>query len=226
MSLSSRIAMPGQIWSVAAPDTSGPLYVTSYGASPLETVVTVVDLSGSVAWQRTFAGTGRPPSRLSADGMLWVAYPDQAGRVLEGVLGDRRARGPAEAGPARRLRAGRGDPVAPGGVLRGGRPGRLGPRLRRRPARRDPRRAGRSRAGPGTRRRPRRPVDEPHRRRLAAAGKVVAADPAHSPRTRPAAPPLAAARQRARALARRPTVWWSQCSHTSGSRAGRPSGSC
>ncbi|MFD8967811.1 hypothetical protein ACFV0C_22915 [Streptomyces sp. NPDC059568] len=88
MTLSSRVTMPGQVWSVAAPDPSGPLYVTSYGASPLETVVTVVDLSGSVAWQRTFAGTGRPRSRLSADGMLWVAHPDQAGRVLEGVLPD------------------------------------------------------------------------------------------------------------------------------------------
>ncbi|MEB3963145.1 hypothetical protein OKJ48_23290 [Streptomyces kunmingensis] len=80
--------MPGQIWSVASPDPSGPLYVTSYGASPSETVVTVVDLAGSVAWQRTFAGTGRPRSRLSTDGVLWVAYPDQAGRVLEGVLPD------------------------------------------------------------------------------------------------------------------------------------------
>ncbi|MFE4826255.1 hypothetical protein [Streptomyces sp. NPDC056672] len=71
MTLSSRVTMPGQVRSVAAPDPSGPLYVTSYGASPLETVVTVADLSGSVAWQRTFAGTGRPRSRLSADGTLF-----------------------------------------------------------------------------------------------------------------------------------------------------------
>ncbi|MEV0095063.1 hypothetical protein [Streptomyces sp. NPDC050738] len=88
MTLSYRIAMPGQVWSVAVPDPSGPLYVTSYGASPLETVVTMLDLSGSVVWQRTYAGTGRPQSRLSDDGTLWVAYPMQAGRVLEGVLPD------------------------------------------------------------------------------------------------------------------------------------------
>ncbi|WP_327350346.1 hypothetical protein [Streptomyces sp. NBC_01304] len=88
MTLSSRIAMPGQIWSVAAQDPSGPLYVTSYGAGPLDTVVTMVDVSGSQAWQRTFAGTGRPQSRLSADGTLWVAYPHLDGRILEGILPD------------------------------------------------------------------------------------------------------------------------------------------
>ncbi|WP_405985580.1 hypothetical protein [Streptomyces sp. NBC_00872] len=88
MTLLSRVTMPGQVRSVAAPDPSGPLYVTSYGASPLETVVTVVDLSGAVAWRRTFAGTGQPRSRLSADGTLWIAYPDRTGRVLEGVLPD------------------------------------------------------------------------------------------------------------------------------------------
>ncbi|MFE7265561.1 hypothetical protein ACFU9B_26325 [Streptomyces sp. NPDC057592] len=88
MTLSSRIAMPGQVWSVAAQDASGPLYVTSYGASPLETIVTMVDSAGSAAWQRTYAGTGRPRTRLSADGTLWVAYPNRAGRALEGVLPD------------------------------------------------------------------------------------------------------------------------------------------
>ncbi|MGW6742009.1 hypothetical protein ACWGDX_15000 [Streptomyces sp. NPDC055025] len=88
MTLSSRIAMPGQVRSVAAQDASGPLYVTSYGASPLETVVTMMDSGGSAAWQRTYAGTGRPQSRLSADGTLWIAYPHQGGRTLEGVLPD------------------------------------------------------------------------------------------------------------------------------------------
>ncbi|MGW2564383.1 hypothetical protein ACWCXB_35325 [Streptomyces sp. NPDC001514] len=88
MTLASRITMPGQVWSVAAFDPSGPLYVTSYGANPLETVVTVVDLSGAVAWRRTYPGTGRPRSRLSAEGMLWVAYPGRNGRLLEGVLPD------------------------------------------------------------------------------------------------------------------------------------------
>ncbi|MGW0855036.1 hypothetical protein [Streptomyces sp. NPDC002690] len=88
MTLVSSIAMPGQIWSVAAQDPSGPLYVTSYGENPLETVVTLVDVTGSVAWRRLYSGTGRPRSRLSADGTLWVAYPEGVGRVLEGVLPD------------------------------------------------------------------------------------------------------------------------------------------
>lgn len=80
MSLSSRIAMPGQVWSVAAQDSSGPLHVTRYRASPLETVVTIVNDSDSVVWQRMYPGTGRPRSRLSADGTLWITYPDQDGR--------------------------------------------------------------------------------------------------------------------------------------------------
>ncbi|MEV7309835.1 hypothetical protein AB0N67_26700 [Streptomyces microflavus] len=88
MTLSSRVAMPGQVRSVAAQDASGPLYVTSYGTSPLETVVTMMDLGGATAWQRTYAGTGRPRSRLSADGTLWVAYPHRGGRTLEGILPD------------------------------------------------------------------------------------------------------------------------------------------
>ncbi|MFG2123633.1 hypothetical protein [Streptomyces sp. NPDC048710] len=88
MSLSSRITAPGQVWSVAASDPSGPLYVTSYGSSPLETVVTMLDMSGVVAWRRTYAGAGSPQSRMSADGVLWVAYPEQEGWLLEGVLPD------------------------------------------------------------------------------------------------------------------------------------------
>ncbi|MFG2988828.1 hypothetical protein ACGFZK_05910 [Streptomyces sp. NPDC048257] len=89
MSLSSRIVMPGQIRSVAAQDPSGPLYVTRYGSSPLETVVTMVDVSGAAHWERAYAGTGRPRSRLSADGTLWLACPgDEGGRTLEGILPD------------------------------------------------------------------------------------------------------------------------------------------
>ncbi|MFI6880021.1 hypothetical protein ACIBL6_41925 [Streptomyces sp. NPDC050400] len=88
MTLLSRITMPGQVWSVAAQDAAGPLYVTSYGASPLETVVTLVDGAGEVAWERTFAGTGRPRSRLSEDGTLWLAVPRRSGRALEGIRAD------------------------------------------------------------------------------------------------------------------------------------------
>ncbi|UUU37680.1 hypothetical protein [Streptomyces sp. NBC_00162] len=73
---------------MATADPSGPLTVTGYGANPLATVITRVDLSGRVAWQRTYPGTGRPRSRMSTDGTLWVAYPDRDGRLLEGVLPD------------------------------------------------------------------------------------------------------------------------------------------
>ncbi|WP_326674950.1 hypothetical protein [Streptomyces sp. NBC_01237] len=51
-------------------------------------MITRVDLSGKVAWQRTYPGTGRPQSRLSTEGTLWVAYPDGDGRLLDGVLPD------------------------------------------------------------------------------------------------------------------------------------------
>ncbi|MFF8846474.1 hypothetical protein ACF08N_27790 [Streptomyces sp. NPDC015127] len=105
MTLSSRITMPGQVWSVAASDPSGPLYVTSHGAHPRETVVTLVDLSGAVAWRRTYDGTGRPRSRLSPDGVLWVAYSDQDGRLLEGVLPD------GSTGPTIRPECGPGEEV-------------------------------------------------------------------------------------------------------------------
>lgn len=88
MTLSSRFTMPGQVRAVATSDPAGPLYVTSYGTNPLETVVTKADLSGAVVWRRAYPGTGRPRSRLSVDGTLWVAYPERDGRLLEGVLPD------------------------------------------------------------------------------------------------------------------------------------------
>lgn len=89
MTLSSRFYLPGQIWSVATQHPSGPLYATTYGANPLETVVSSVDLSGRVRWQRVYPGTGRPRSRLSPSGTLWLARPtDGGGRALEGLLPD------------------------------------------------------------------------------------------------------------------------------------------
>ncbi|MFE6905124.1 hypothetical protein [Streptomyces erythrochromogenes] len=89
MTLASRFDMPGQIWSVAAQHPSGPLFTTTYGANPLETVVSSVDLSGRVLWERAYPGTGRPRSRLSASGTLWLARPtDGGGRALEGIRPD------------------------------------------------------------------------------------------------------------------------------------------
>lgn len=83
MTLSSRFTLLGQVREVAASGPSELLTVTAYGANPLVTVITRVDLSGKVAWQRTYPGTGRPQSRLSTKGTLWVAYPDGDGRVPE-----------------------------------------------------------------------------------------------------------------------------------------------
>ncbi|NEB99412.1 hypothetical protein G3I37_31095 [Streptomyces anulatus] len=88
MPLSSRFTMPGQVRAVATSDPSGPLTVTGYGPNPLATVITRVDLSGKVEWQRTYPGTGKPQSRLATDGTLWLAYPDRDGQLLEGVLPD------------------------------------------------------------------------------------------------------------------------------------------
>ncbi len=88
MTLASRFTVPGQVWAVATSDPSGPLHVTSYGTNPLETVVTMTGLSGTAEWRRTYPGAGRPRSRLSADGTLWLAYPDRDGRLLEGILPD------------------------------------------------------------------------------------------------------------------------------------------
>ncbi|MEW2347412.1 hypothetical protein AB0904_07055 [Streptomyces sp. NPDC006684] len=73
---------------MATSDPSGPLIVTGYGPNPLATVITRVDLSGKVEWQRTYPGTGKPQSRLAMDGALWLAYPDRDGQLLEGVLPD------------------------------------------------------------------------------------------------------------------------------------------
>ncbi|MBJ6636775.1 hypothetical protein H4K36_00240 [Streptomyces sp. DHE7-1] len=97
MPLSSRFTMPGQIRAVATSDPSGPLTVTGYGPNPLATVITRVDLSGKVEWQRTYPGTGKPQSRLATDGALWLAYPDCDSQLLEGVLPD------GSTGPTARL---------------------------------------------------------------------------------------------------------------------------
>jgi len=43
MTAASRIAMPGQIWRLAAGDPAGPLFVTGFGPDPLKTVLTAVN---------------------------------------------------------------------------------------------------------------------------------------------------------------------------------------
>lgn len=85
MIVPTRVAMPGQVRSLVAHHPAGPLYVTSHGAGILETVLSAVDLSGAVLWQRTFPGTGRPRSRGSRQGVMWLARPGDGGPVLEEI---------------------------------------------------------------------------------------------------------------------------------------------
>ena len=85
MTAASRIAMPGQIWRLAAGDPAGPLYVTGYGSDPLKTVLTAVDPGGRVLWQRNFSGTGRPWSRVGEHGTVWIARPEATWHVLEEI---------------------------------------------------------------------------------------------------------------------------------------------
>ena len=77
--------MPGQVWRLAASDPAGPLFVTSYGADPLTAVLSAVDQRGPVLWRRDFPGSGRPWSRVSAQGTVWIARPEAAWHVLEEI---------------------------------------------------------------------------------------------------------------------------------------------
>ncbi|MEV6973758.1 hypothetical protein [Kitasatospora sp. NPDC093806] len=79
----SRIALPGQVWGLAAHDSAGPLYVTSYGSEILETALSAIDQAGATLWRRTFPGTGHPRSRMSSQGVLWLARPGEEDPVLE-----------------------------------------------------------------------------------------------------------------------------------------------
>lgn len=69
------VRMPGQVWGLAAPDQSGPLFVTSYrGRDLLGTVLTALDVSGQVLWQRESEGHPGPPRVSSDTGNVWIAH--------------------------------------------------------------------------------------------------------------------------------------------------------
>jgi hypothetical protein len=75
------VNLPGQVWGLAAASPAGPLYVTSYtgrgpGTDHLNTtMLTAVDLTGAIIWQRTFDSHPFPP-RVDTDGTVWVAHQD------------------------------------------------------------------------------------------------------------------------------------------------------
>jgi hypothetical protein len=74
--------MPGQVWGLATPDATGPLFVTSYDGRNLSTtVLTGMDLAGTVLWRREFDGhPGRP--RVSDSGAVWIAHAGSGGHTL------------------------------------------------------------------------------------------------------------------------------------------------
>ncbi|MFC5185462.1 lactonase family protein [Actinomadura harenae] len=60
---------------MAAHDPSGPLYVASYrGRDLLGTMLTALDVSGQVLWQREFEGHPGPPRVSSDTGNVWIAH--------------------------------------------------------------------------------------------------------------------------------------------------------
>ena len=82
MSEPQRVLMSGQVWSLATPDSGGPVLITSYDGENLSTsVLTAVDLAGGVLWRRKFNGHPSPP-RVSSSGSVWVAHRGPTGAVL------------------------------------------------------------------------------------------------------------------------------------------------
>jgi hypothetical protein len=82
MGVLQTVRMPGQVWGVVAPNRNGPLFVTSYRSRDLfTTVLTAVDLSGRVLWQREFDGHPGPP-RVSGAGNVWIAHRGPEGDLL------------------------------------------------------------------------------------------------------------------------------------------------
>lgn len=85
MSGPRKVAMPGQVWGLAAPGVTGPLFVTGYdGHNPSTTVLTAVDPDGTVLWRRAFDGHPEVP-RVSVGGTVWIAHAGAAGHTLSEV---------------------------------------------------------------------------------------------------------------------------------------------
>ena len=88
MSGSLSVALPGQVWDLAAPDAGGPILTTGYdGKNFSTTVLTALDLNGQTLWRRTFDGHSGLPSepRISGDGTVWIAHEGARGTMLTGL---------------------------------------------------------------------------------------------------------------------------------------------
>jgi hypothetical protein len=76
------VTLRGQVLGVAAPGPDGPIIATSCdGDDLLSVVLTAVDLSGTVLWERRFDGQPSSP-RISDRGTVWVAHRDGDGYVV------------------------------------------------------------------------------------------------------------------------------------------------
>lgn len=83
-----NIAMPGQVWGLAAPDPTGPLFVTSYDGGNLSaTVVTALTRAGVTLWRREFAGHPHPP-RVNASGTVWIAHREPPSQMFHELGAD------------------------------------------------------------------------------------------------------------------------------------------
>ncbi|MFI9811823.1 hypothetical protein [Saccharothrix variisporea] len=88
MSGPRTVAMPGQVRGLAAPDATGPLFVTSYDGPDLSTTaLTAVGLDGTVLWRREFDGRPGPP-RVGDGGSVWVAHPGSGGQAVSELDAD------------------------------------------------------------------------------------------------------------------------------------------
>ncbi|MFY1653546.1 hypothetical protein ACN27J_21990 [Solwaraspora sp. WMMB762] len=80
--------MPGQVWGLAAEGSGDPVFVISYNGRDLDgTVLTAVDPTGRVLWQRTFEGHPRPP-RVTPVGTVWLAHRAPTGQAFTEVSRD------------------------------------------------------------------------------------------------------------------------------------------
>ena len=82
MSYPQKVSMPGQVWGLATPNASGPLFVTSSNGHNLSTIVlSALDLTGTVLWRREFGAHPGPP-RVSDSGTVWIAHSGSGGHTF------------------------------------------------------------------------------------------------------------------------------------------------
>lgn len=80
-----RISLSGQARGLATPSADGPIFLTCYDGKNLGvTVLTVVDLMGSLMWSRRFDGKPSPP-RIGDGGAVWIMHRGPNGAIFSEV---------------------------------------------------------------------------------------------------------------------------------------------